>query len=227
MIFRLLPRRGVLPLFGQHIPAIVDARQRHLAPGGRLIPQRDTLWVALVQARAVYKEVVGPWDAPYGLSMEPAKEIALNRWETDRTDTIRSGHLLSEPYRWAVLDYASIQSPDVEADISLPVTRNGIAHGWLVWFDAQLTDGIGFSNGPEQTKFAEVYCRAFFPLLEPAPIVEGDTARLAIEAKLVGEEYIWSWASHIYSQNSSEKAKAEFRQSTAFGGLLDDQNLAQ
>ena len=30
--------RGVLPLFGQHIPAIVDARQRHLAPGGRLIP---------------------------------------------------------------------------------------------------------------------------------------------------------------------------------------------
>ena len=42
--------RGVLPLFGQHIPAIVDARQRHLATGGLLIPQRDTLWVALVEA---------------------------------------------------------------------------------------------------------------------------------------------------------------------------------
>ena len=52
--------RGVLPLFGEHIPAIVDARERHLAPGGSLIPKQDTLWVALVEARAVYKELIKP-----------------------------------------------------------------------------------------------------------------------------------------------------------------------
>jgi hypothetical protein len=31
--------RGVLPLMQHHIPAIVDARQRLLAPGGVLIPR--------------------------------------------------------------------------------------------------------------------------------------------------------------------------------------------
>ena len=33
--------RGVLPWFQKHIPSIVDARQRLLAPGGVLIPRRD------------------------------------------------------------------------------------------------------------------------------------------------------------------------------------------
>src|SRR5712675_3716107 len=34
--------RGSLPFFGHGIASIEDARQRFLAPGGRLIPQRDT-----------------------------------------------------------------------------------------------------------------------------------------------------------------------------------------
>src|SRR5687768_6067497 len=36
--------RGVLPWFQQHIPAIIDARKRLLAPGGTLIPGRDFVW---------------------------------------------------------------------------------------------------------------------------------------------------------------------------------------
>ena len=35
--------RGVLPLFQSHLPSIIDARERLLAPGGALIPQRDTI----------------------------------------------------------------------------------------------------------------------------------------------------------------------------------------
>ena len=37
--------RGVLPLFGKHIPAIVHARQNFLAESGRLIPEQDVLWL--------------------------------------------------------------------------------------------------------------------------------------------------------------------------------------
>src|SRR6187399_2841708 len=33
--------RGCLPLFEGHIPTIIDARERMLAPGGTLIPARD------------------------------------------------------------------------------------------------------------------------------------------------------------------------------------------
>ena len=219
--------RGVLPLFGRHIPSIVDARQRHLAPGGLLIPRRDTLWVALVEARSVYRDVVEPWNLPYGLNMESAKEIALNRLSSANTDEIRSGQLLTKPRSWAVLNYASIRSPDVEDDISLSAKRDGTAHGWLVWFDAELTDGISFSNGPGQTNFAEVYGRAFFPLLEPVPIDEGDSIAFSIQATLVGDEYIWDWATQIHSGDRPDVVKAKFVQSTAFEGALDSRRLAR
>ena len=42
--------RGVLPWFQQHIPSIIDARERLLARGGTLIPHRDILWAAVVEA---------------------------------------------------------------------------------------------------------------------------------------------------------------------------------
>jgi protein arginine N-methyltransferase 1 len=218
--------RGVLPLFGQHIPAIVDARQRHLVPGGLLIPQRDTLWVALVEARDIYREMVRPWALPYGLNMDPIKEIALNRWDTADTDQIRASHLLTDSYSWAVLDYTTIHSPDVgQSDISLPVRRDGKAHGWMVWFDVELTDEIGFSNGPESNKLAEVYGRAFFPLLDPVPVAEGDSVQLSIAARLHGDEYVWDWATRI--KDGGAATKAAFEQSTEFEGALEARHLAR
>src|SRR5579871_6882517 len=42
--------RGVLPLFEGHIPAIVDARRRFLAPGGTLIARRDRILAAVVES---------------------------------------------------------------------------------------------------------------------------------------------------------------------------------
>lgn len=210
--------RGVLPLFGAHIPAIVDARQRHLAPGGILIPKRDTLWAALVEARAIYKELVRPWQQPYGLSMEPARQIVLNSWSDADTDTIRSRNLLTEPQIWAVLDYTTIENPNVDrSEMIFHATRDGTAHGWLVWFDAELTDDISFSNGPGEAKIAEVYGRGFFPLLEPVPVEEDDRISLALQADLAGEEYLWRWQTRIQSQDDPPILKADFKQSTGEG----------
>lgn len=42
--------RGVLPLLQGHLPTIIDARKRHLGPGGVLIPGRDSLWAGVVEA---------------------------------------------------------------------------------------------------------------------------------------------------------------------------------
>src|SRR5881394_849299 len=54
--------RGILPLFQRHIPAIIDARSRFLAPGGTMIPRKDTLWAAIAEAPKPYEQLVGPWE---------------------------------------------------------------------------------------------------------------------------------------------------------------------
>jgi type I protein arginine methyltransferase len=46
--------RGILPLYQQHIHSIVDARHRHLAPGGIMIPHRDMLWATLISDPEFY-----------------------------------------------------------------------------------------------------------------------------------------------------------------------------
>src|SRR5215207_1337123 len=49
--------RGVLPFFQQNIPSLIDARARLLAPRGVLIPRRDILWAAVVEAPDRYDEI--------------------------------------------------------------------------------------------------------------------------------------------------------------------------
>ena len=213
--------RGVLPLFGEHIPAIADARQRHLKSGGTLIPKRDNLWVALVEAGRVYKELLEPWDHPYGLAMDEARLIALNSWSADDTEGFRPGSLLMAPYKWTVLDYESITEPNVVSiDSSHQATRDGTAHGLLIWFDAELFKGIGFSNGPQATKPAEVYGRGFFPLLSPVSIAEGDLINLTIRAELINGEYDWYWSTRIQDQADPASIKAVFDQSSATGSVF-------
>ncbi len=209
--------RGVLPLFATHIPTILDARQQHLAPGGILIPQKDTMWTAVVEKPALYNEIIRPWERPYGLNMEAAKQVMLNRWVHDDTDTIHARNLLTKPQVWTVLDYASIANPNISSSpLVHEVTRDGTAHGLLIWFDAQLTDTIAFSNGPFTKKVAEVYGRGFFPFLKPVAVTKGDSITLQIQANLVDEEYVWQWHTHIHAQSNPTAIKAEFKQSTAY-----------
>ena len=107
--------RGALPLFDQHIPSIIDARQRHLSPNGILIPQKDTLWVSVVEAGTIYETLLRPWDTPYGLKMDPAQQSALNQWQYDDTDLFQATNLLTEPTKWAVLNYNTIASLEYTA----------------------------------------------------------------------------------------------------------------
>jgi len=64
--------RGILPLFEHHIPSIVDARRRFLAPGGTLIARKDRIWASVVDAPKSYG-CLGPQRARTGPERGPAK----------------------------------------------------------------------------------------------------------------------------------------------------------
>src|SRR5690348_8990081 len=104
--------RGVLPLFQRHIPAIVDARRRFLAPGGTMIPRKDTLWAAIVEAPKQYGETVDPWDRnPLGQNLNPARLLAVNDIQKIR---VSPSQLLTRHGLWTTLEYASVEGHDVQ-----------------------------------------------------------------------------------------------------------------
>ncbi len=212
--------RGGLPWFQYHIPAIIDARKRFLAPGGILIPERDTLWATVVEARHEYDRYVDPWDRNAdGFDMSAARRIVTNTW---RKAKVAPEQFLTKPQCWATLDYETLDDPDISSDINWTIVRNGRGHGLSVWFDAILVDGVGFSNAPGSTA---LYGTAFFPWLAAVSLCVGDTVSVKLSAKLVGQDYIWGWNTIVLEQGDPGRTKANFKQSTFYGVPLSAATL--
>jgi protein arginine N-methyltransferase 1 len=205
--------RGILPLLQQHIPSIVDARQRLLVPGGKLIAERDTCWAAVVEAPELYRRHTVPWDDnDYGLDMDAVRRILINTWRKGR---VTPEQLLVEPQCWATLDYATVESPDLRGEATWTVTRAGTAHGLIVWFDSILAEGISMTNAPGAPEL--IYGSAFFPWTQPVALAVGDTVSVVLGADLIGEDYIWRWDTQVLDQGQTAHVKAGFNQTTFYG----------
>lgn len=213
--------RGVLPLFQQHIPSIIDARRRLLAPGGVLIPRRDTLWAALIEDPTTYCPFAEPWLAnDYGLDLSAGQPLVVNTWHKVNA---KVGQLLVLPQPWATLDYATVESPNVVGKLAWTAERAGTAHALLVWFDTELAEGIGFSNAPGGPEL--IYGQAFFPLQTPVDLVPGDRIEVRLRADLAAGDYTWQWRTRVHAADGASRVKADFHQSTFFGAPLSTANL--
>jgi type I protein arginine methyltransferase len=213
--------RGILPLFQLHIPSIIDARQRFLAPGGILIPQEDKIWAGVIEAPKTYEEIVGPWEHS-GLNMDlsPARRIAASSFQKAR---FRPEQLLATPQLWATLDYAKVESPDCAGEVAWIIERAGVGHGIALWFDAILGEGIHFSNAPGSPEL--IYGMMYFPWERPVLLSIGQSVRVKIEAKLIGNDYVWRWTSHVCSLDESRKTITRFDQSILDGSLFSPARL--
>jgi len=214
--------RGILPLYEQAIPTIIDARRRLLKPGGLLIPQQDTIWAALVEAPDIYNEHCNDgWrSANDGFDMEAARHRIVNNFSRAR---IELNQLLSEPVRWLLLDYRIIEQASARGRLQFHVERPGTAHGFALWFDSELIDGISISNRPGQPKL--IYAQLFFPFPEPRSVLPNETITVDLRANHVRDGYVWQWTTQRTSAASSEKIERLYYQSSFFGNLLGPEHL--
>ncbi len=208
--------RDILPWFGRHIPVIADARRRFLKPGGVLIPQRDSVWAAPVEAPNLHGLRPQAWgETAHGLDLGLVWRLAANDFRRAR---VWPEQLLAEPRCWALLEYARIENPGVEARIEWTIARAGTGHGFVAWFDSTLAEGAAFSNAPHAAE--AIYGQAFFPWLEPVELHAGERVSVQLNGSLVGEEYIWSWESSVADPDRPEAPEASFKQSTFYGNVL-------
>ena len=199
--------RGSLPLFGHAIASLEDARQRLLAPGGRLIPQRDTLKAAVIEAAEVYSKLISPWrELVPSLDLSPSLSLLLNG---SYSNHFKPEQLLTSPQTWAVLDYSVSAKSCQAANLDFSVDRDGTAHGICLWFEAELLPGIGYSSGPDSSK--TIYGQVFLPWLQAVSLQQGQTICVSLQANLVGDDYVWRWESKI---NRPGQSPLHFRQST-------------
>ncbi|MDQ8165371.1 MAG: class I SAM-dependent methyltransferase [Gemmatimonadota bacterium] len=201
--------RATLPLFGQNIPSIIDARDRFLRPGARLVTRRDVLWAVPIELGTAHSQhhlALGP--AAHGILRDPVDRAARSCLAR-----IRFGpdEMLSVPAIWGTVDFETVTSPDIVGSAEWTVKRDGRIDGVGVWFDAELGAGAGFSNAPGTPPTS--YGRGLFPLRQPAHVEAGDRVRVAIRAKLVDTDYIFAWDTTIVPA-SAARTPVALRQST-------------
>jgi len=214
--------RGALPLFENHIPTIVDARDRLLEANGTLIPSRDTIRMAVVDSEESYAPSNRPWlHNHFNVDLSYAHRFAANVWSKVK---IEASTLLCDPVTLAVLDYSTITDPDLTSSAKLIATRAGTAHGLLLWFDAELAPGIGFSNAPGEPP--QVYGQSFFPFERPVELLVDDRIEVGVRAKWIAGDYVWSWQTDVY-RGESESPIASYRQSSFQSRIFSPAKLAR
>jgi len=202
--------RGSLPLFDHAVASIEDARQRFLSPGGIMIPERDILKAAIIDASEYYSRLTSPWrTCESGIDLSRSLLLILNLCYTTN---FKAHQLLTESKSWGVLDYQSGAAANAAADFCFKVAQAGTAHGICVWFETQLFDGIGFSTAPSDTR--GVYGQRFFPWPQAVSLQAGQEIQVRLHADLVGEDYVWRWETEVGALGG---AALHFQQSTFQG----------
>jgi protein arginine N-methyltransferase 1 len=207
---------GILPFFGKSLVSLIDARERFLAPGGHMVPRSDTLWIAGIRAPEIYEKHIGPWNGrPYEFDMSAA---GLRRINSIDQCAATGEQLFLEPRCLATLDYQTIKETGLDTRVSWTVDQAAQGHGFVLWFDSILTDGVTWTNQPGAPRL--IYRQALFPWPEPLQVSPGDAVTATISARMIGDEYVWRWETQLLAKNSSNGVKPPFRQSTFFGADL-------
>jgi len=211
--------RGVLPLHNHAIPSMEDARQRLLATGGIMIPQRDTLKAALIEADEYYSRLMSPWRKSVpGVDLSPSVLPILNQ---AYSSAFKDDQLLTQAQSWGLLDYSVGAAARVAAELDFHAAREGTAHGVCLWFETKLFEEIGYSSGPGVA--GTIYGQLFLPWLEPVAVEKGQRIHLGLHADLVGQDYIWRWETRISA--AAKNAELHFQQSTFQGANFSPHSL--
>jgi type I protein arginine methyltransferase len=208
---------GILPIFQRYLPTLADARERFLAPGGTMIPLRDTVWAAVVEAPDLHESLTAPWGESMGVDMRAARRLITN--DMYRADFAAS-QLLTEPAHCATFDHDRSHRPDVSCPLSWRAIRDGTGHGFAAWFDAQVCEGLVISNAPGKPPL--IFGNAYFPWPEPVSLRAGDTIEIDVQAKLLDQAYLWQWSTRVHRPGGR---RASFAQSQFAGTVLVPERL--
>lgn len=202
---------GTMPFYTHNIASMVDARRRHLRPGGILLPSRDTLFAVPATAPQEIASVNAPWRGnALGLDLRAALPWLVNHWWRARPQAVDAEQLLAEPQTWGWVDYRADECRGLDRTLEWTLARSGPIDGLYVWFDGEVDTGLGFSNSPLLPE--RVYGRAFFPLEQPVVGIAGDCMRTRMTVRRVNTDWVYRWDTTITTADGLPKAA--FKQTT-------------
>ncbi|MEA3410011.1 MAG: 50S ribosomal protein L11 methyltransferase [Pseudomonadota bacterium] len=169
------------------LPSLFLARDRFLAPGGTLLPDRARMEVVPVSAPGYHAKHIAGWaERSQGIDFTPVRELAGNDLYYDDSDA-REVKFLSRPGKLLELDFNTAKQAGCRSRVRVRLKAGGTCHGWLGWFRMRLS-GRWLSTSPdaEPTHWRQV----FLPLDPPMELKEGAMMTFELVRPEFGD---WTW----------------------------------
>lgn len=204
--------RGILPLHAERIPMLCDARARLLTPDARLVACRDHIWAAPARhGSSLQRSVDTTGAATNGVDLSGLRTHVVDDARRRRP---APEELLLPGAPLGTLDLRTVTDPGFDGTARWTPSDALAADGFVLWFDAELAEGEGFSTrpGPEQT----IHGCLYLPLREPLTVPAGAELALRFCGVQVSRDYTWTWECAV--TGAGERVVRTPRQS-AFGGV--------
>jgi protein arginine N-methyltransferase 1 len=142
---------GYFLLYESMLNTIIHARDKWLKPGGVMLPDKASLYLAGIEDADYKNEKVEFWNNVYGFDMKCIKQIA---YREPLVDTVDSGALVTTACKFLTIDINTIKVEDLtyKRDWVIAGKRKDYMHAFIAWFDVEFTrchKNITITTGPQ------------------------------------------------------------------------------
>jgi len=144
---------GYFLLFEGMLDSVIAARDKYMAPGGSMIPNRTTISLVAIEDEKRYGQLLDFWDDVYGYKMKCMRAPIL---EEASVEIVPSACMISEPALVLDLDLntCTVEDTQFNTPFTLNITRDCNLTAIVGYFDTYFnlpTNQVMFSTGPNAT----------------------------------------------------------------------------
>ncbi|KAI5811609.1 arginine n-methyltransferase-like protein [Peziza echinospora] len=165
---------GYFLLYESMLDTVLYARDKYLAPGGLIFPDKATIHMAAIEDGEYKEEKIGFWNNVYGFDFSPLKHTALSE---PLVDTVDFKAVVTDPTAVFPIDLYTVTAAELAFSVpfELTVRRDDFVHALIAWFDIDFScchKPIKFSTGPH-AKYTH-WKQTVFYLREMLTVKEGE-----------------------------------------------------
>jgi len=117
---------------------VIYARDKWLKPGGVLLPDKASMYIAGIEDGDYKNEKIDFWNNVYGFNMSCIKQIA---YREPLVDTVEANAQVTTSCCFMKIDLNNVKVGDLAftSKFSLKATHRDYLHGFIAWFDVEFS----------------------------------------------------------------------------------------
>lgn len=141
---------GYFLLYESMLDTVLFARDKYLAPGGLIFPDKANLLLTAIEDSDYKEDKINFWDRVYGFDMSCIKRVALKE---PLVDVVEQQQIITNAVSLLKVDIMTVKKEDLafSARFKLQAGRNDYCHAFVAYFDIEFSKchkPIFFSTGP-------------------------------------------------------------------------------